>query len=48
MSTGTFTYNALRTNTLKERTKVQKKNCKSFKLDNSNAVNVGTTAIKPY
>jgi len=25
-----------------------KKNCKSFKLDNSNAVSVGMTAIKPY
>ena len=25
-----------------------KKNCKSFKLDKSNAVSVGTTAIKPY
>ena len=37
MATGTFTYNALRTKTLKERT-----------LDKSNAVSVGTTAIKPY
>ena len=48
MATGTFTYNALRTKTLKERIKNTKKNCKSFKLDKSNAVSVGTTAIKPY
>ena len=32
MATGPFTYNALRTKTLKERIKTQKK-CKSFKLD---------------
>ena len=25
-----------------------KKNCKSFKLDKSNAVSLGTTAVKPY
>ena len=25
-----------------------KKNCKSFKLDKSNAVSIGTTAVKPY
>ena len=25
-----------------------KKNCKSFKLDKSNAISVGTTAINPY
>ena len=42
MATGTFTYNALRTKTLKERIKTQK-NCKSFKLDKSNAVSIGTT-----
>jgi len=49
MATGTFTYNALRTKTLKERIlKNTKKYCKSFKLDKSNAVSVGTTAIKPY
>jgi len=47
MATGTFTYNALHTKTLKERIK-RKENCKSFKLDKSNAVSVGTTAIKPY
>ena len=47
MATGTFTCNALRTKTLKERIKTEK-NCKSFKLDNSNAVSVGTTAVKPY
>ena len=45
MATGTFTYDALRTKTLKER---NTKNCKSFKLDKSNAVGVGMTAIKPY
>ena len=46
MATGTFTYNALRTKTLKERIKTQ--NCKPFILDKSDAVSVGTTAIKPY
>ena len=25
-----------------------KKNCKSFNLDKSNAVSIGTTAVKPY
>jgi len=49
MGTGTFTYNSLRTKTLKERIAGNtKENCKSLKLDNSNAVSVGTTAIKPY
>ena len=48
MATGTFTYNALRTKTLKRAYKNTKKYCKSFKLDKSNAVSVGTTAIKPY
>ena len=48
MATGTFTYNALRTKTLKERIKTQRKICKSSKLDRSNAVSVGTTAVKPY
>ena len=47
MVTGTFTYNALHTKTPKEGIKT-KKNCKSFKLDKSNAVGAGTTAIKPY
>ena len=45
MATGTFTYSAL---TPKERIKNTKKNCKSFKLDKSNAVSVEMTAIKPY
>ena len=48
MGTGKFTYNALRTKTLKERIKNTKKDCKSFKLDKSNAVSVEMTAIKPY
>ena len=39
MATGTFTYNALRAY------KNIKENCKSFKLDKSNAVGVGTTAV---
>ena len=39
MATGTFTYNALRAKNSKRA---------SFKLDKSNAVGVGTTAIKPY
>ena len=47
MATGTFTYNTLCMKTLKERIKT-KKNCKSLKLDKSNAVNVEMTAIKPY
>ena len=47
MATGTFTYDALRMKTLKERIKTQK-NCKSFKLDKSNAVRIGTTAVEPY
>ena len=49
MATGTFTYNALRTGTLKERIKAQRKNCKSFKLDKSNAVSTGATylSIRP-
>ena len=38
MKTGTFTYNALRTKTLKERMK-----CKPFKLVKSNAVSVGSS-----
>jgi len=40
MATGTFTYNALRTKTLKERIKTQRNIIKSFKLDKSNAVSV--------
>ena len=47
MATGTFTYNALRAKTLKERINTNN-NCKSFQLDKSKAVSVGTTAIKPY
>ena len=46
MATGTFTYNALRTKTLKERIETQ--NCMSFKLQKSNAVIIKTTAFKPY
>ena len=49
MATGTFTYNALRTKTLKERIKTQRKIiCKSFRLDKSKAVSIGTTAVKTY
>ena len=48
MATGTFTYNALRTKTLKERIKTLRKICKSLKLDKSNSVSIGTTAVKPY
>ena len=47
MATATFTYNALRTKTLRAY-KNKNKNCKSFKLDKSNAVSVRTAAIKPY
>ena len=47
MATGTFTYNALHVKTLKEHIKTQE-NCKSVKLDKSNAVSIGTTAIEPY
>jgi len=43
MATGTLIYNALRKKILEERI-----NYKSFKLDKSNTVSVGTTAIKPY
>jgi len=49
MATGTFTYNALRTKTLKQRIKTQRKI-----VSHSNptramlAVSVGMTAIKPY
>ena len=43
MATGTFTYNAY-----KRAHKSTKKNCKSFKLDKSNAVSIGATAVKPY
>ena len=45
MATGTFTY---KKKTLKERIKNTKKNCNSFKLDKSNPVRIGTTAVKPY
>ena len=47
MATGTFTYNALRTKTLKERIKIRRK-IVSFKLDKSNAADIGTTSVKPY
>ena len=47
MATGTFTYmyNALHA---KRAYKNIKKNCKSFRLYKSNAVSIGTTAVKPY
>ena len=48
MATGTFSYNALRPKTLKERIKAQRKLVSHSKLDKSNAVNMGTTAVKPY
>ena len=47
MTTGIFTCNAVRENSQRAY-KHTKKNCKSFKIDKSNAVSVGTTAIKPY
>ena len=47
MATGAFTYNALRSKTRKERIKTQR-TFKSFKLDKSNAVDIGTTAVKQY
>ena len=46
MATGTFTYNALRAKTLKERIKTQKK-IKFFKLDKRNAVGVATMKSNP-
>jgi len=48
MATGTFTYNALRAKTLKKAYKNTRKIGKLLKLDKSNAVSVGMTAIKPY
>ena len=45
MVTSTFT---LCTKTLKEHIKTQRKIVKSFKLNKSNAVSTGTTAVKPY
>ena len=58
MATGTFTYNALRTETLKERIKTQRKIVShsnstramldKSKLDKSNAVSIGMTAVKPH
>ena len=51
MATGTFTYNALREfahENSKREYKNTKKNCKPLKLNKSNAVSVGTTAVKPY
>ena len=48
MVTGIFTYNALCTKTLKEHIKTERKIVKSFKLDKSNAVRIGTTVVKPY
>ena len=49
MATGTFIYNSLRTKTLKERIKTKRKIVsRQFKLDKSNAVRIGTIAVKPY
>ena len=48
MATGTFTYNPLRTKTLKERKKNARKDCRSFKLNKSSAVSMRMTAVKPY
>ena len=49
MASGTFTYNALRTKTLKKRIQTQRKIVlKSFKLDQNNAVSIGTSVIKPF
>ena len=46
MAAGTFTYNALRTKTLKERIKTKRKIVSHS--NSTRAVSVGTTAIKPY
>ena len=43
MATGTFAHE-----NSKRACKNTKKNCKSFKLDKSNAVSIGSTAGKPY
>ena len=49
MATGTFTYNALRTTTLKECIKTQRKIVSHSNSTRAlNAVSVGTTAIEPY
>ena len=48
MATGTFTYNALHAKNFKRAYGITKKNCKSLKLDKSNAAGIGTTAVKPY
>ena len=48
MATGTFIYLCFAHENSKRAYKNTKKNCKSFKLDKSNAVSVGMTAIKPY
>ena len=45
MATGTLSYNALRTKTVKERIKTQRK-IVSHSLDKSNAVSIGSTAVK--
>ena len=42
MATGTFTYNALRMETLKEGIKTQRK------VVSCNALSIRTTAVKPY
>ena len=49
MATGTFTFNQYFVHKNSKRAyKNMRKTCKSFKLDKSNAVSIGTTAIKPY
>ena len=48
MATGTFTYNALRAKTLKERINIQRKIISHSNSTRAHAVSVGTTAIKPY
>ena len=48
MATGTFSYNALRTKTLKERIKTQREIMKIHSNSKSNAVSVRMTTIKPY
>ena len=49
MATGTFTKKCFAHHDNSKRAyKNTKKNCKSFKLDKSNAVSVGTTANEPY
>ena len=48
MATGTFTYNALRTKTLKERIKTYKKIVSHSNSKRAMLFNIVTTAVKPY